>query len=75
LILAAINSDTIKKLQFDCGENILIAGFDKKLISETENMFGPFGEGMWEFGTSNSKRKNIARNTKVKTQKHLCFFI
>tara|TARA_R110000822_G_C15174822_1_gene479702 strand:+ start:458 stop:709 length:252 start_codon:yes stop_codon:yes gene_type:complete len=71
LILAAINNDTIKKLQFDCGEAVLIAGFDKKLISETENMFGPFGERMWEFGISNSKRKNIACNTKVKTQTHL----
>lgn len=57
LILATINNDTIKKLQFDYGEDVLIGGFDGELISETENMFVPLGESVWEFGTSNSKKK------------------
>jgi hypothetical protein len=57
LILATINNDTIKKLQFDYGEDVLIGGFDGELISESENMFVPLGESVWEFGTSNSKKK------------------
>ena len=57
LILATINNETIKKLQFDYGEDVLIGGFDGELISETENMFVPLGESVWEFGTSNSKKK------------------
>jgi len=57
LILATINNNTIKKLQFDYGEDVQIGGFDGELVSESENMFVPLGESVWEFGTSNSKKK------------------
>lgn len=56
LILATIDNSTIKNISFPYGENVQTGGFDGELVSESENMFVPLGESVWEFGTTNNKK-------------------
>lgn len=57
LILATIDNSTIKNFHFSYGEDVQTGGFDGELITESENMFVPLGESVWEFGTTNAKGK------------------
>lgn len=56
LIVATIDNSKIKSISFPYGENVYIGGFDGELITESENMFVPLGESVWEFGTTNKKK-------------------
>lgn len=56
LILATINPNQIKNIQFSYGEDVQTGGYDGELTSESENAFVPLGESVWEFGTTNNKR-------------------
>lgn len=56
LILATIENNTIKNMSFPYGEDVQTGGFDGELCVESENMFVPFGESVWEFGTTNNKK-------------------
>ena len=57
LILATIDNRSIKNLHFSYGEDVQTGGFDGELITDSENMFVPLGESVWEFGTTNAKGK------------------
>jgi hypothetical protein len=56
LIIATIDFNSIKHLQFSYGEDVNTGGFDGELLTESENLFVPFGETVWEFGTTNNKK-------------------
>ncbi|UGU15424.1 hypothetical protein LS482_17290 [Sinomicrobium kalidii] len=56
LILATIDNNAIKNIHFPYGEDVQTGGFDGELITESENMFVPLGESVWEFGTTNNKK-------------------
>jgi hypothetical protein len=57
LILATIDNNSIKNIHFPYGEEVHTGGFDGELCAESENMFVPFGESVWEFGTTLIKGK------------------
>lgn len=57
LILATIDNVAIKSICFPYGEDVQTGGFDGELVTETENMFVPLGESVWEFGTTSVKGK------------------
>ncbi|WP_395093257.1 hypothetical protein ACF3NR_03350 [Vaginella massiliensis] len=56
LILATLDNSTIKNIHFPYGEDVQTGGFDGELITESDNMFAPLGESVWEFGTTNNKK-------------------
>ncbi|WPR73077.1 hypothetical protein SLW70_08150 [Flavobacterium sp. NG2] len=56
LIIATIDFNSIKHLQFSYGEDVNTGGYDGELLTESENLFVPFGETVWEFGTTNNKK-------------------
>ncbi|WP_269227677.1 hypothetical protein [Flavobacterium eburneipallidum] len=56
LIIATIDFNSIKHLQFSYGEDINTGGYDGELLTESENLFVPSGETVWEFGTTNNKK-------------------
>lgn len=56
LIIATIDFNSIKYLQFSYGEDVNTGGYDGELLTESENLFVPFGETVWEFGTTNNKK-------------------
>lgn len=56
LILATLDNNSIKHIHFPYGDDIQTGGFDGELVTESENMFVPFGESVWEFGTTNNKK-------------------
>lgn len=57
LILATIDNNSIKNIHFPYGEEVQTGGFDGELITESDNMFVPLGESVWEFGTTKVKGK------------------
>ncbi|WP_291120012.1 hypothetical protein [Empedobacter sp. UBA7248] len=57
LILATVDNNSIKSIQFPYGEDVQTGGFDGELFTESENMFVPLGESVWEFGTTVVKGK------------------
>src|SRR5690606_22862964 len=57
LILATIDNNSIKNIHFPYGEDVQTGGFDGELFTESENMFVPLGESVWEFGTTVVKGK------------------
>lgn len=56
LILATINQNKIKEIQFAYGEDVQTGGYDGELTSESENTYVPLGKSVWEFGTTNKKK-------------------
>jgi hypothetical protein len=56
LILATVNQNQIKHIQFAYGEDVQTGGYDGELTSASENTFVPLGESVWEFGTTNNKK-------------------
>lgn len=56
LILATIDINSIKHIQFPYGEDVQTGGYDGELFSDSENLFVPSGESVWEFGTTNKKK-------------------
>lgn len=56
LILATLDNNTIKLIHFPYGEDVQTGGFDGELFTESENLFVPLGESVWEFGTTNNKK-------------------
>lgn len=56
LIIATIDFNSIKHLQFSYGEDVNTGGYDGELLTESKNLFVPFGETVWEFGTTNNKK-------------------
>lgn len=56
LIIATIDFNSIKHLQFSYGEDVNTGGYDGELLTASENLFVPFGETVWEFGTTNNKK-------------------
>lgn len=56
LILATIDNNSIKNIQFPYGEDIQMGGFDGELTTESENIFVPLGQSVWEFGTTGNKK-------------------
>lgn len=57
LILATVDNSSIKNIHFPYGEDVQTGGFDGELSTESENMFVPFGQSVWEFGTTQVKGK------------------
>lgn len=56
LIVATIDFNSIRHLEFSYGEDVNTGGYDGELLTESENLFVPFGETVWEFGTTNNKK-------------------
>jgi hypothetical protein len=56
LIIATIDFNSIKHLQFSYAEDVNTGGYDGELLTECENLFVPSGETVWEFGTTNNKK-------------------
>jgi hypothetical protein len=56
LIIATLDNSKIKNIQFPYGEDVQTGGYDGELVAESENMFVPLGESVWEFGTTNNKK-------------------
>lgn len=56
LILATVNQNQIKNIQFAFGEDVQTGGYDGELTSTSENTYVPLGESVWEFGTTNNKK-------------------
>lgn len=56
LIIATIDINSIKSIQFAYGEEVQTGGYDGELLSDSENLFVPIGESVWEFGTTNKKK-------------------
>lgn len=56
LILETTDSNGIKNIHFPYGEDVQTGGYDGELTTESENMFVPLGESIWEFGTTNNKK-------------------
>jgi hypothetical protein len=56
LILATVNQNQIKNIQFAYGEDVQTGGYDGELTSTSENTYVPLGESVWEFGTTNNKK-------------------
>lgn len=56
LILETTDNSTIKNMHFPYGEDVQTGGYDGELTTESENMFVPLGESIWEFGTTNNKK-------------------
>ncbi|CAD0221526.1 hypothetical protein [Chryseobacterium sp. JV274] len=56
LILSTIDNNTIKNISFPYGEDVQTGGFDGELNTESENVFVPLGESVWEFGTTTNKK-------------------
>lgn len=55
LILATIDRNQIKNIQFAYGEDVQTGGYDGELTVESDNAFVPLGDSVWEFGTTNNK--------------------
>ena len=56
LIIATIDGNQIKNIQFAYGEDVQTGGYDGELTVESDNAFVPLGDSVWEFGTTNNKR-------------------
>lgn len=56
LILATLDNNTIKSINFPYGEDVYTGGFDGELMTDSSNIFVPEGLSIWEFGTTNNKR-------------------
>ena len=56
LILATLDLNAIKSIQFSYGEDVQTGGYDGELETISENLFIPLGGSVWEFGTTNNKK-------------------
>ncbi|GAA4776842.1 MULTISPECIES: hypothetical protein [Flavobacterium] len=56
LILATINLNNIKSINFSYGDDIQTGGYDGELLVDSENLFIPLGDSVWEFGSTNNKK-------------------
>lgn len=71
LILATIENNSIKNIHFPYGEEVQTGGFDGELYSESENMFVPLGNSVWEFGTTSIKGKKANEDYEKRKQNPL----
>ena len=62
LILVTVDNSCIKHIQFPYGEDIQTGGFDGELLIESDNIFVPLGESVWEFGTTQVKGKKATED-------------
>ncbi|MFV8332099.1 hypothetical protein [Flavobacterium sp. GSP14] len=71
LILATVDNEAIKSICFPYGEDVQTGGFDGELATETQNMFVPLGESVWEFGTTTAKGKKANEDYEKRKQNPL----
>lgn len=56
LIIATVDVNSIKSIHFTYGEDVQTGGYDGELLTDSENLYVPYGESVWEFGTTNKKK-------------------
>ncbi|MCX2680134.1 hypothetical protein OOZ15_09305 [Galbibacter sp. EGI 63066] len=57
LILAGVEIEHIKKIEFPYGDDVQTGGYDGDLETEKGNLFIPLGNSVWEFGVTERKRE------------------
>ena len=57
LILAGVEIEHLKKIEFPFGDDVQTGGYDGDLETEKGNPFIPLGNSVWEFGVTERKRE------------------
>ena len=57
LILAGVEIEHIKKIEFPYGDDVQTGGYDGDLETEKGNLFIPIGNSVWEFGVTERKKE------------------
>ena len=62
LILAGVDLQHLKKIEFPFGDDVNTGGFDGDLESEEGNLYIPSGNSVWEFGVTERKKEKANKD-------------
>ncbi len=66
LILAGIKIENINRIDFPFGDDVQVGGYDGDLKTKEGNLYIPEGNSVWEFGVTESKKKEKANDDYAK---------
>ena len=62
LILAGVDLQHLKKIEFPFGDDVNTGGYDGDLESEEGNLYIPSGNSVWEFGVTERKKEKANKD-------------